>query len=73
MVHSILYVAILCQCFNSHTRGCTQTVPLLFTENETNTARLFGTPNPSPYVKDGIDNAIVHGQQDAVNPCASGH
>jgi hypothetical protein len=41
--------------------------PLLFTENETNTARLFGTPNPGPYVKDGINNAIVHGQKDAVN------
>ena len=51
---------------------CEGTVPVLFTENETNTARLFGTPNPSPYVKDGIDNAIVHGQQDAVNPAHQG-
>jgi len=41
---------------------------LLFTENETNTQRLFGAPNPSPYVKDGIDNFIVHGKEDAVNP-----
>ena len=41
---------------------------LLFTENETNTERLVGTPNPSPYVKDGIDNYIVHGKKDAVNP-----
>jgi hypothetical protein len=41
---------------------------LLFTENETNTERLFGTPNPSPYVKDGIGNYIVHGKEDAVNP-----
>jgi len=39
----------------------------LFTENETNTERLVGTPNPSPYVKDGIDNYIVHGKKDAVN------
>ena len=31
----------------------------LFTENETNTARLFGSPNARPYVKDGIDEAIV--------------
>jgi len=46
---------------------CEGNVPLLFTENETNTARLFGTPNASPYVKDGIHNAIVHGQEDAVN------
>ena len=41
---------------------------LLFTENETNTQRLVGTPNRSPYVKDGIDNFIVHGKKDAVNP-----
>ena len=27
---------------------CEGTVPLLFTENETNTARLFGTPNRAP-------------------------
>ena len=41
---------------------------LLFTENETNKQRLFGTPNPSPYVKDGINDFIVHGKQDAINP-----
>jgi Glycosyl hydrolase family 63 C-terminal domain len=42
--------------------------PLLFTENETNNERVFGTANPSPYVKDGINDAVVHGQQDKVNP-----
>ena len=41
---------------------------LLFTENETNAQRLFGVPNPSPYVKDGIDNYIVHENKDAINP-----
>ncbi|MCM3905939.1 MAG: hypothetical protein ND866_30010, partial [Pyrinomonadaceae bacterium] len=41
---------------------------LLFTENETNTERLAGAPNPYPYVKDGIGNYIVHGKKDAVNP-----
>ena len=40
----------------------------LFTENDTNTERLFGTPNRTPYVKDGIANYIVHGRIDAVNP-----
>ena len=43
-------------------------VELLFTENETNQERLFGTENPSPYVKDGINGAVVHGHADAVNP-----
>ncbi len=42
-------------------------VPLLFTENETNNERLFGTPNLVPYVKDGINRAIVDGEQEAVN------
>ena len=41
---------------------------LLFTENETNNQLLFGTENSSPYVKDGINNYVVDGNQDAVNP-----
>src|SRR5437667_7425012 len=44
------------------------TPKLLFTENETNGARLYGLENASPYVKDSIDQAIVHGNSDAVNP-----
>lgn len=40
---------------------------LLFTENETNYERVFGTPNLSPYVKDGINNYVVRGQHGAVN------
>ncbi|HSD57510.1 MAG TPA: hypothetical protein VLB04_04960 [Methanotrichaceae archaeon] len=47
---------------------CEGTVPLLFTENETNQERIFGKPNPSPFVKDGINNFIVQGKQNAVNP-----
>ena len=39
---------------------------LLFCENETNTERLWGQPNASPYVKDGVDQAVVHGERDAV-------
>jgi Mannosylglycerate hydrolase MGH1-like glycoside hydrolase domain len=40
---------------------------LLFTENETNTQRLGGVPNRTPYVKDGINDYIVHGRRTAVN------
>jgi hypothetical protein len=47
---------------------CEGEAPLLFTENETNTQRIFGAPNQSPYVKDGINNYIVHGQVEALNP-----
>src|SRR5262245_34507115 len=46
--------------------------PLLFTENETNSERLFRTPNASRYVKDGINNHVVQGQLDALNPGAIG-
>ena len=46
---------------------------LLFTENETNNERLFGSPNRTPYVKDGINNYVVHGRQDAVNPDEERH
>ncbi len=46
--------------------------PLLFTENETNTQRLWNQPNATPYVKDGINNYVVHGQTDAVNPAQEG-
>jgi hypothetical protein len=45
---------------------------LLFTENETNTSRLFGVPNAQPYVKDGIHEAVVAGRADAVNPALVG-
>ena len=46
---------------------CDGNVPLLFTENETNTQRLFGVSNRTQYVKDGINDYVVLGQQDAVN------
>ena len=51
---------------------CDRDVPLLFTENETNTQRIFGVPNRTPYVKDGINNCVVLGQGEAVNPGKSG-
>lgn len=43
-------------------------VPILFTENETNNKRLFGIENTSPHVKDGINNYVVHAENEAVNP-----
>jgi len=52
--------------------SCEGDVPLLFTENETNHERLFGVKNESPYVKDGINDCVVHGRQDVVNPGKQG-
>jgi hypothetical protein len=51
-----------------HYLACEGQVPLLFTENETDLQRIFGIPNRCPYVKDGINDYLVHGQKDAVNP-----
>jgi hypothetical protein len=48
--------------------SCQEDVPRLFTENETNTQRIFGVPNRSPYVKDSINTYVVHGQEGVVNP-----
>jgi hypothetical protein len=47
---------------------CEGSVPLLFTENETNHQRIFGTPNRTAYVKDAIHRCVVHGDLEAVNP-----
>jgi hypothetical protein len=44
----------------------------LFTENETNAARLFGVANATPYVKDAFHEYVVHGRTDAVNPAGEG-
>ncbi|HUE58569.1 MAG TPA: hypothetical protein VMO88_03220, partial [Acidimicrobiales bacterium] len=46
--------------------------PLLFTDNTTNTQRLFDKPNAVPYVKDGINDFVVKGNKQAVNPEAIG-
>jgi hypothetical protein len=45
---------------------------LLFTENETNSRRLFGIDSSSPFVKDGINDYVVHSAKEAVNPSQRG-
>jgi hypothetical protein len=45
---------------------------LLFCDNDTNAARLWGGENAGPYVKDGINDFVVNGQSDAVNPALEG-
>jgi hypothetical protein len=44
----------------------------LFTENESNAERLWGSANASPYVKDAFDEYVVHGRKDAVNAAPAG-
>jgi hypothetical protein len=41
---------------------------VLFTENETNNRRLFGSDNASPYTKDAFHRYLIDGDRSAVNP-----
>jgi hypothetical protein len=47
-----------------HSKGAAE---LLFTDNETNTQRLFNVPNTCAHVKDGINDHVIHGTP-TVNP-----
>jgi hypothetical protein len=51
---------------------CSGADELLFTENETNTERLYGAPPPTPYVKDAFHEYVVRGRHEAVNPARTG-
>jgi hypothetical protein len=47
---------------------CENADDLLFCENETNTERLYGRTNASPFCKDGINDYVVGGKTEAINP-----
>ncbi len=51
---------------------CAGAERLLFTENETNRAKLWQVPNESKFVKDGINDFVVHGKAGAVNAQRTG-
>ena len=44
----------------------------IFTDNETNTARVFGSPNATAFQKDGIGRYVVNGEAGAINPAGVG-
>ncbi|HMA36855.1 MAG TPA: glucosidase [Chloroflexia bacterium] len=51
---------------------CANADALLFTDNDTNLARLYGVPNPAPYVKDAFHEYVIAGHRAAVNPAQTG-
>jgi len=55
-----------------YTLSCDGAPELLFTGNDTNTERLWGSPNAAPYVKDAFHRYVIAGEQGAVNPAKSG-
>ncbi len=58
--------------YGSRWLHCEGSPEMLFTENETNNQRIFGTANASPYVKDAFQEAVIHGNAAAVNPAMRG-
>ncbi|MGQ0571745.1 MAG: MGH1-like glycoside hydrolase domain-containing protein [Armatimonadota bacterium] len=52
--------------------ACAGAFELLFTQNESNAQRLWGVPNLTPFVKDGINDAVVRGARGVVNPAGAG-
>jgi hypothetical protein len=55
-----------------HWLYCDAAPELLFTENDTNTQRLFNYTNGARYFKDGIHEHVVHDNHQAVNPEQTG-
>ncbi|HKI10756.1 MAG TPA: hypothetical protein VKA02_01485 [Candidatus Acidoferrum sp.] len=51
---------------------CAGQPELLFTENETNYARIFNYRSRTPYVKDAFHEWLIHGNKAAVNPERAG-
>ncbi|MGC4014148.1 MAG: hypothetical protein QM755_06450 [Luteolibacter sp.] len=47
-------------------------VPVLFTENDSNTQRLWDQSNATPFVKDAFHRHVIDGETDAINPANSG-
>ncbi len=58
--------------FRLSAEATTEAPALLFTENETNGARLFGVANATPYVKDAFHAYVIEGRTAAVNPARVG-
>ncbi len=53
-------------------RGAGAPSELLFSENETNNQRLYGTENESPFVKDAFHRYLIQGEAGAVDPRREG-
>ena len=57
---------------NEYSLFCEGDPELLFTDNESNTERLWGVPNQSPWVKDAFHQYVIAGNTKAVNPAKTG-
>ena len=51
---------------------CNSEGPWLFTDNETNSERLYQEPNATPFQKDGFHRYLIDGEAGAINPAQRG-
>jgi hypothetical protein len=58
--------------YGKHWLLCEGRPQMLFTENETNYARLFAGPNRTPFVKDAFNEFLILKNQSAANPDQTG-
>ncbi len=65
-------VEILHHVFGERYLYCDGGPELLFTNNETNVRRLYGVENANDHYKDGINDYVVNGALNAVNPANTG-
>ncbi len=68
----VIAVAASHPVLGDHYLYCEGDAALLFTDNETNEERVWGKPNWSPFVKDGINDYLIGGVKSAVNPKMTG-
>ena len=67
-----LLVSSAVEGLGSYGLSCSEQGTWLFTENETNTQRLYNQPLKQPYVKDAFHRYLTEGKVDAVNPDQKG-
>ena len=67
-----LLVSSAVEGLGSYGLSCSERGDWLFTENETNTQRLYNQPLKQPYVKDAFHRYLTEGKVDAVNPDQKG-
>ncbi len=65
-------IQVQCQRLGNHRFVAYSKPEWIFTENETNSSKLFGTPNRTPYVKDAFHRFVVNGDPTVVNPANVG-
>ena len=66
-IHAHHTDALFQETLEDYVLACEGDPTLLFTENETNSHLLFGTPNTGLHTKDAIHDYVVHGHHQAVN------